>query len=90
MSTSLLSIGQLALDLYAANNAVRRTRHSYHDAIDLHEEKNGRAVGIINPRDPQYAAVIAATAAEYDAHQAAKRFAYNIKRRLVNACRRSA
>lgn len=88
--TALLAIGQLALDLHAANTAVRSTKASYHEAIDRFEEKNGRVTGGINPRGAQYAAVIAATATEYAAYQAAKRFAYNVQRRLSNACRRSA
>lgn len=88
--TSLLSIGQLALELHAANNEASWAKVLYHEAIDRHEEKNGRIAGSINPREPQYAAVIAATKVEYEAYQAAKRVAYNIKRRLENACRRSA
>lgn len=89
MTTSLLAIGQFALDLHAANNVVRRVKDLYYEAIRLHEAKEGRVSGGINQRDPKYAAVIAATASEYAGYQAAKRTAYNIQRRLDNACRRS-
>jgi hypothetical protein len=90
MNTSLPAIGQLALNLYAANNAARWAKDLYYEAIRLHEAEEGSVTGSINPREPQYAAVIAATASEYEALQASKRVAYNIKRRLENACRRSA
>ena len=88
--TSLLSIGQLALELHAANNAASWAKVLYHEAIDCHEKKNGHIVGSINPREPRYAGVIAATKVEYEAYQATKRVAYNIKRRLESACRRPA
>lgn len=88
--TTLLAIGQLALDLHAANNVARSAKVFYREAIDLYEETNGRVTGRINPREPQFAAVIAATKVEYEAYQATKRVAYNVQRRLSNACRRSA
>lgn len=89
VATSLLAIGQLALDLHAANNAVRWTKDLYYEAIRRHEAKKGRVTGRINRDEPQYAAIIAATTSEYAGYQAAKRTVYNIKRRLDNACRRS-
>lgn len=88
--SKLQNIGQLTLDLHASNNAVRSAKTTYYDALDRHEEKYGRDPERINPRDPKHAAVIAATKVEYEQYQAAKRFSYNIQRRLSTRCQRFA
>lgn len=83
----LINIGKLALKLHIANNAVNAAKCAYYDAINKFENENGHVSGRINPREQQYAALITATKAEYAGYQAAKRFSYNIHRRLRTACR---
>lgn len=85
---TLAQIGRLALDHSVAIKAVCNAKHAYHEEIAAFEAKFGRAEGRIDPHDPRYSRVIAQTSLEYEAFQAARRSAYNAKRRLLNACRR--
>ena len=82
---ALLAIGQLAIDHSRAINAVDMAKHQYHDAIRDYECGEGH----ININGPDGEELKAATAIEYAAYLAAKRAAYNIKRRLDNACRKA-
>lgn len=88
-SSPFIGIGQLALALHEAGNAVRKAKRKYHEAIDRHEFEHGRIPRRIDPFDDDFAPLLSATKSEFDAYQAAKRIAYNIKRRLENACRKA-
>ena len=86
--TKRLAIGQLALDLHHANNLAKVLRNEYWDKLHEYEEEHGDLVGRLTFDHPDHAGAIAATKDEYAAYKQAKRTAYNIKRRLDNACRR--
>lgn len=83
---ALASIGELAMAHHRASNAAATAKHQYHDAIRDYECGDER----ININGPDGEELKAATAIEYAAYLAAKRVAYNIKRRLDNACRKVA
>lgn len=87
--TKLLTIGQLAMDLHKANNLTSMCKDAYHDKIRNWEDDHGKIFGLLTPYDSTHARLIAATSGEYAAYKLAKRKAYNIKRRLDSACRRS-
>lgn len=88
--TSLLAIGQLALDLHTANNAANSAKREYQEKCNEFE-RNVRTLphGHIDKWDPRNWDFIDFTLIEYNAYQKARHAAYNIKRRLGNACRRS-
>jgi hypothetical protein len=83
----LLSLAQLSISLHQAQNAVAAARSAYIDRIKKYERKYG-GIERINPQNITHAAAIAYTADEYEALLAARRSAYNIKRRWQNACRK--
>lgn len=80
------AIGQLALDHHRALVAADSAKRIYHDAIRTFECGEGQ----IRPDSPGWDDLKAETAPQYANYQAAKRAAYNIKRRLSNACRKVA
>lgn len=83
----LLKIGQLSLDLRAAEHAASIAKSAYWDRIHAYEEEHGYFESKIDRHDSTFAPLFAFTKAEYDAHHAAKRAAYNVKRRWQGACR---
>ncbi|MBV6321942.1 hypothetical protein [Duganella violaceipulchra] len=83
----LLSLAQLSISLHKAQNAVAVARFDYLDRLKKFERKRG-AVGRLDKNNAAHAAAIAYTADEYEALLAARRNAYNIKRRWQNACRK--
>lgn len=85
----LLILAQLSISSHKAQNAVAAARDAYVERLKKYERKHG-AVGRIDPRDERCASAIAYTADEYAALMASRRAAYNIKRRLSNACRKVA
>jgi hypothetical protein len=88
---TLANIGELALALHCAASATTITKRRYHEAIAKHESKyDEQPYSCIDPRDRNCAPVIAASKKQFEAYQAARRTAYNIKRRLDNACRKVA
>lgn len=98
---ALMSIGQLSLDLRAAELAADSAKHAYHMAwrqFELDDEVTDSECEdrYVAPEDrirashPSWFHAQEATAKQYDAYQAAKRAAYNVKRRWMNACRRAA
>lgn len=93
--TSLLGLGQLSLDLHAADEAVRRAKDAYHAAWRLFENYGGEPdewepVIRITRGHPLWDEAIADTAPAYRAYQAAKKAAHAVKRRWVTACARAA
>jgi hypothetical protein len=88
---ALITIGELTLAHHHASSAANTAKRHYHEAIAKHESQFDEQPYVrIDPRDPECAPVIAASKKQFDAYQAAKRIAYNIKRRLDNACRKAA
>ena len=88
---ALANIGELALTLHCAASAMAIAKRRYHEAIAKHESKYDELpYGRIDPHDRNCAPVIAASKKQFEAYQAARRAAYNIKRRLDNACRKVA
>lgn len=87
---TLISAGQLAVDLWRAEFAAAEAKAAYYRRIDLYESKHGALEKRIDPREPAHAKAIAFTKDRYDAHEASKRKLYNIRRRLRNACQKAA
>lgn len=87
---TLITAGQLAVDCHKAHYIAKVMYGEYTDKIREYEELWGELKGKINPFDDEFAHVRQFTQDAFDAHRAAKRAAYNIKRRLENACRKAA
>lgn len=87
---SLIAAGELAVDLFRAEQAAKVAKACYHRKIDEFEAVHGRADSRIDPNKPEHAKVIKFTKVSFDAYQAAKRKAYNMRRRLENASRKAA
>lgn len=97
--TKLIDIGRLSVELRAAESTVASAKHDYHAAwrkFEVGDDEDEFDAGLRVPDEyrvsqghPQWEAAQAATAAHYKAYQAAKRQAYNIKRRWLNACRKA-
>lgn len=86
---ALQTVGQMALELHQAEIAVKSAKYNYHEKINEFECKvRTLAYGRIDKWDESNSDLIDFTAKEYKAYQLARRVAYNIKRRLANACRR--
>ena len=89
--TSLLSIGQLAVDMHCAERWVQLCKDAYHDKIREVDDtpKEDRDKGWLSPYSEECAETIELTKGEYAAVKAAKRKVYNIKRRINTAIRNS-
>lgn len=92
--TALLGLGQLSLDLHAADEAARAAKGAYHDAWRLYENDGDEPddwepATRITQGHPYWDGAIAATAGEYSAYQAAKVNARKVNRRWVTACGRA-
>ncbi|RFP32444.1 hypothetical protein [Duganella sp. BJB476] len=68
---------------HRAVNAANAAKHQYHEAIREYEGGDHTPVG-----GPGWDELQIETATEFAAYRAALRAAYNIKRRLDNACRK--
>lgn len=95
---ALMTIGQLSLDLRAAELEADNAKRAYHMAwrqFELDDEVTDsecedRYVAPderVRQGHPRWIEAQAATASHFAAYQAAKRAAYNVKRRWQNACR---
>lgn len=95
---TLLAIGQLSLDLRAAELAADSAKHAYHTAWRQFEI--GGVVGESEPDvsyvapderiragHPNWHEAQEVTAVQFAAYKVAKRAAYNVKRRWMSACR---
>jgi hypothetical protein len=85
----LIEVSVLAMQDFDAQKAVGAAHNEYLFGLTDFESKHGRTNGRIDPLNPDHAAIIAATKAQYDGYQLAKRKAYNIRRRLQTACRKA-
>jgi hypothetical protein len=83
--TQLLNIAQLAIDLHTARNATKSAKEAYH----LRLAESGEDFDGLDPRKPEHAAAIKFTKTEFAAYLNAKRVAFNVQRRLDNACRKA-
>lgn len=86
----LVAVGQLAMDLWRAEDAVANARHAYHVSIEKYEAKFGRLDKLVQKSDPAHAAVREFTAPKYKALQHAKRRVYALKCRMKKACEKMA
>lgn len=86
---ALIAAGEVAVELFRAEQAAKVAKASYHRKIDQFEEVHGRADSRIDPNKPEHARLIKFTKASFDAYLAAKRKAYNARRRLENASRKA-
>lgn len=85
----LIEVAVLAMQDSAQRLAVNEAHRKYIDALSSFEAKRGRIAGRLDPANPAHAAIISATKSKYEKHQAEKRKAYNIRRRLQTACRKA-
>jgi hypothetical protein len=94
----LLKIGQLSLDLRAAELVADDAKHAYHTAWRQFEiggvvSESEPEVNYVAPDErvrtghPLFHEAQKATAQQFAAHKDAKRAAYNVKRRWMSACR---
>ncbi len=88
--TALLSIAQLAIELHNAKNTAKSAQHDYHEKLDAFE-RDVRTLPHerVDKLDPNNADFIDFTMMEYHARRKARCVAYNIKRWLDTACRKS-
>jgi hypothetical protein len=86
----LVTVGQLAMDLWRAQEGVANAEGAYHAAIDQYEAQHGRLDRLIRKDDPAHAAVREFTAPKYKALQQAKRRVYALKVRMRSACAKMA
>jgi hypothetical protein len=84
----LIKVGALAVDAHYAVAAIQSAKGRYYARIRKFEEIYGHVEGRIDPVDPKYKAIRNYTQLQFAALLEAKRKAYNIKRRLENACRK--
>lgn len=87
---ALITAGQLAVDAHKAEWAAKVMYGEYTDKIREYEDQWGDLQCKINRFDDEFEHVRQFTQDAFEAHRAAKRVAYNIKRRLENACRKAA
>lgn len=85
---ALANIGELAMAHHRAVSAANAAKHLYHEAIRDFEGETYCYEERTRPGEPGWHELQIATAAEFAAYRAAQRVAYNIKRRLDNACRK--
>ena len=83
--TQLLNIGQLAMDLHKARFVAKSAKDAYH----LRLFQSGEDFDGLDPRKPEHAAAIKFSKTEFAAYLDAKRLAFNLQRRLDNACRKA-
>lgn len=86
---ALIAAGQLAVDSYKADRMAKVMYGEYTDKIHEYEERWGYLEQKIDRFAPDHEHVRQFTQQAFDAHRAAKRAAYNLKRRLENACRKA-
>jgi hypothetical protein len=85
----LIEVAVLAMQDHRQQLAVNEAHRKYVEALNSFEGKHGRIEGRLDPREPDHAPIIAATKSRYEKHQAEKRKAHNIRRRLQTACRKA-
>jgi hypothetical protein len=85
----LIEVAALAMQDHRQQLAVNEAHRKYIEALNSYEGKHGPVEGRLDPRNPDCAEIIAATKREFDKHQAEKRKAYNLRRRLQTACRKA-
>lgn len=86
---ALIAAGEVAVELFRAEQITKVAKARYHDKIDQFEAKHGRADSRIDPNKPEHAKVIRYTSAEFEAYLDAKRKAGNVRRRLETASRKA-
>lgn len=86
---ALMAVGEVAVELFRAEQIAKVAKARYHDKIDQFEAKHGRAESRIDPSKPEHAKVIKYTKAEFEAYLDAKRKAGNVRRRLETASRKA-
>lgn len=87
---ALITAGQLAVDHLKAQFEVNHTRRLYIEKIEEYEQEWGPLKVKLDRFAEEHAQVRQFTHDAFEAHRAAKRNAYNIKRRLETACRKAA
>ena len=84
----IMVVGQRAMELWDANQATINAKRVYYGAIKAYENKlGGDRISVLHADGFYF--VKEATSTEYAAYQAAKRAAYNVKRRMSTACKRA-
>jgi hypothetical protein len=86
----LIEVAVLAMQDSRQQLSIKEIYSLYISSLHSFEAKHGRVEGRIDPNNPDHGAIIAATRAQFEAYQRAKRCAYNIRRRLQTACRKAA
>ena len=87
---ALLSAGNLALELWRAEQAVVELHSIYVCKLRQYEAIHGSIKGALNPRNPEHVCIISYAMDERAALTAARRKVYATRRRLRTACAKAA
>jgi hypothetical protein len=87
---ALVSAGNLALELWRAEQAVTELHAIYVRKIREYEGRAGAVDGRINPRDPKHIAIVSYTMGERLALTSARRKVHAARRRLRSVCAKAA
>lgn len=86
----LATVGNIAMELWRAQETVTNAKHAYHLSIQAYEAEFGRLERGLRKYDPEHEAAREYTAPKYQALQKAKRRAYQVRNRLHGACAKMA
>ena len=84
--SQLVTVGQIALEQWRAQEAAANAQHAYHLAIQQYERRHGQLAARLRKDNPEHAAALEFTAPKYRELQKAKRRVYTVKVRLAKAC----
>jgi hypothetical protein len=82
----MMTIADIAMTLWRAQEAVANAKHAYRLSIEQYESEHGPLAKFIRKDDPDHAAVRDFTAAKYAALQQARRRVNAIRTRMNKAC----
>ena len=86
--TTMLALGQLAIDFNNASKAVVLAKDAYYQHLSEFGDLDAHSIKL-DSRDERCAEIINFSKVEYAAFKAAKRNVYNVKRRIAAACRKA-
>lgn len=86
--TTMLALGQLAIDFNNASKAVILAKDAYYQQLSEFGDLDAHSIKL-DSRDERCSDIIEFSKVEYAAFKSAKRKVYNVKRRIAAACRKT-
>ena len=83
--TTMLALGQLAIDFNNASRAVVLAKDSYYQQLRDFDDLDAHSIKL-DSSDERCADIIEFSKVEYAAFKAAQRKVYNVKRKIASAC----